>query len=101
MYRKNFKRFPKDSSKKSYKDDYLIKATLLHFNVKIFGQNTIIPIQIVNGFFNFYNVTWEFLILRNPSQNPSIQSLPQFARNDACTIALDSQKAIINLRRNV
>jgi hypothetical protein len=28
------------------------------FCVKIFSQNSLIPIQIVNGFFVFYNVTW-------------------------------------------
>jgi hypothetical protein len=36
----------------------LIKALLSNFCVKIFNQNSLIPIQILNGFFIFYCATW-------------------------------------------
>jgi hypothetical protein len=32
---------------------------LSNFCVKIFSQNSLIPIQILNGFFIFYCATWE------------------------------------------
>jgi hypothetical protein len=35
-----------------------IKASLLIFCVKIFSQNSLFPIQIINGFFIFYSVAW-------------------------------------------
>jgi hypothetical protein len=38
-----------------------IKALLSNFCVKIFSQNSLIPIQILNGFFIFYCATWESL----------------------------------------
>jgi hypothetical protein len=36
--------------------------------VKIFSQNSLFPIQIVNGFFIFYSVTWDF-------KNPALTAL--------------------------
>jgi hypothetical protein len=36
-----------------------IKALLSNFCVKIFSQNSLIPIQILIGFFIFYCATWE------------------------------------------
>jgi hypothetical protein len=36
-----------------------IKTLLLNFCEKIFSQNSIIPIQIFNGFLIFYNATWD------------------------------------------
>ncbi len=35
-----------------------IKALLSNFCVKIFSQNSLIPIQTLNGFFIFYCATW-------------------------------------------
>jgi hypothetical protein len=34
---------------------------LSNFSVKIFSQNSLIPIQILNGFFIFYCATWVVL----------------------------------------
>jgi hypothetical protein len=40
-----------------------IKAFLLNFCGKIFSQNSLIPIQIFNGFLIFYNATWDFSMI--------------------------------------
>ncbi len=43
-----------------------IKALLSNFCVKIFSQNSLIPIQILNGFFIFYCATW---VMQKPNRN--------------------------------